>query len=175
MGDDWVELENTQPDYAAGLSLWQHRQVRAWAKRQALELNTAAERLAARDDLNRFIRETFKDMDARERRAMARMMGAGAAKPAYEVEYAEAEPRHDGMGLIIEHDVPAQDREDAQRPHSRPSNQKDDDADAETSGADLSDSGEPDNEGDDPLFAGAVPPVEPSPLDEDDLEDEEYL
>lgn len=33
VGDDWIELENTQAEYAAGLSLWQHRQIRAWPRR----------------------------------------------------------------------------------------------------------------------------------------------
>lgn len=167
IGNDWVELENTQTGYAAGLSLWQHRQIKAWAKRQSLAFNTAAERLAARDDLNRTIRETFKDMDIRERRAMARMMGGGAAQPPLEVEYAEAEPRHDGLGPVVEHEIPANEREDAQRPYSRPGTKEGDESDAEERET-------PDGDHPSPLFDVLAPPVERSPADEDDLEDEEY-
>ena len=115
-------------------------------------------------------------MDARERRAMARMMGAGAAEaPAVEVVYAEAEPRHDGLGPIIEHEVPATDREDAHRAPSRPGFGAADPA------ADGSDPADPDDgadaqDGDDhtPAFGNTDPIVEQPPVDDDQAGEEEY-
>lgn len=174
--DDWIELENTQPEYAAGLGLWQHRQIQNWAKEQHLAFNTKEERLAARDDLNRTIRELFPDMDKREKRAMARMFGANP-EPTFEVEFAEAEPRHDGMGPIIEHDAPAGQREDAQRPTSRPpiggTGDPDSSTDAETRTDGDADQAH-DGEDHAPVLGKPTPIVEPAPLDEDD-EGEEYL
>ncbi|RJX68509.1 transposase [Tsuneonella suprasediminis] len=124
VGDDWIRVENTQSEYAAGLSLWQHRQVRAWSKRESLNFVSEADRLAARHALNLAIREAFPGMDARERRAAARLAGPGPKLDALpDVEFAEAEPRHDGMGPIIEQDVPANEREDAHRAMSRPGNE----------------------------------------------------
>ncbi|UYY58000.1 DDE-type integrase/transposase/recombinase [Sphingomonas sp. S2-65] len=134
VGDDWLDLENTQPEYADGLSLWQHNQIRDFAKREALKFSSQAERLAARYELNKAIQEAFPDADARERRAMARMLGGSpGASAAFPVEYAEAEPRHDGMAPIIEHEAPANEREDALRAQSRPgfSTSAELDADAE--------------------------------------------
>lgn len=170
-GDDWIELENTQPDYAKGLSLWQHRQIRGWAKRESLAFVSQAQRLAARHALNLAIREAFPDMDARERRAAARLIGVmPAAEPNAEVEFAEAMPRHDGMGPIIEHDVPANQRDDAQRPVSRPPKK-------EGGGSSSGDAGDEDDGGAepvDPLLDPSTHVVEPTARDEDDLDDEEY-
>jgi putative transposase len=175
VGDDWVRLTNTQEEYAAGLTLWQHRQIQAWSKRESLAFNSTAERLAARDELNRAIREAFPDMDARERRAMARMMGAGAGTPPAEVVYAEAEPRHDGLGPIIEHEIPASDREDAHRAPSRPGFGATDPADDGATPADP-DCAEDAQDGDDhtPGFGNPAPIVEPSPVDDDEAGEEEY-
>lgn len=170
VGDDWLRLTNTQEEYAAGLTAWQHGQIRDWAKRQSLAFNTVAERLAARDDLNRTIRETFPDMDARERRAMARMMGPEAA-PAHAVEvvWAEAEHRHDGLGPVIGHEVPAADRADADRVPSRPPRK----------GAPAVDGAEPDGADDADDAVGSVfqapkPIVEASQVDDDESGDEDY-
>lgn len=166
VGDDWIKLENTQADYAEGLSLWHHQQVRAWKNRQGLAFTSVQERLAARHSLNLAIREAFPNMDARERRAAARLLGSQEpTKAAFEVEFAEAEPRHDGLGPIIEHEVPANEREDALRPVSRPSIGDKQDS---STGRDCADSS-----GDDPIFR-EEPIVEPAPFDDDDLEDEEY-
>ncbi|MET3761884.1 transposase family protein [Sphingomonas sp. UYEF23] len=175
VGDDWVRLENTQPEYAAGLGLWQHKQIQNWAKQQHLDFNTQAERLAARDDLNKMIRTLFPDMDARERRAMARMCGA-TPEPTFEVVFAEAEPRHDGMGPIIEHDAPANEREDAQRPTSRPAIEKpNDDTPGDETNDDTPDDETNDGEDHEPVLGKAKPIVEPAEPDEhDDNEDGEY-
>lgn len=118
-GGEWIRLDNTQPDYAAGLSLWHHRQIKDWAKRVSLAFNSQKERLIARDELNRSVREAFPDMDARERRAAARMLGRPAEVP-FPVEHAVAEARHDGMGPIVEHDPAFGSRTDAHRVQSRP-------------------------------------------------------
>ncbi|VXC84638.1 DDE-type integrase/transposase/recombinase [Sphingomonas sp. AX6] len=172
VGDDWLRLENTQPDYSAGLSLWQHRQIKEWAQRQSMQFSTVAERLVARDELNRTIRETFPDMNNRERRAMARMVGADpTARPAFDVSWAEAEHRHDGLGPVIEHQVPAEDRPDAYRVPSRPGfaksvidDEHDEDLDADDGDADTAAS----------VFRPARPIIEPSQIDDDEFGDEEY-
>jgi putative transposase len=166
VGDDWIELENTQPEYATNLTHWQHRQIKAWAKRESIAFSSEKERLVARHQLNVAIRVAFPDMDSRERRAMARMMGTGAVPATFEVEFAEAEPRHDGMGPIIEHDAPANEREDAQRRVSRPSNGK---------GAAEGDPEADDEDAETPDFGGEPLIVEPSPVDDDENGDEEYL
>lgn len=124
VGDEWIELENTQREYAADLTLWQHKQIQAWAKRQSLEFNSEEERLEARNDLNCMIRESFPDLDARERRASARMLGPKALQPDFDVEFAEADPRHDGMGPIIDHKPAVTERQDTDRKPSRPSKAK---------------------------------------------------
>ncbi len=172
VGDDWLRLENTQPDYAAGLSLWQHRQIQNWSKRQSLQFNTIAERLAARDELNCTIREAFPDMDSRERRAMARMVGAAATiPPFFEVTWEKAEHRHDGMGPIIEHEVPATDRQDAYRVPSRPGFAKRAGDEQPEDAIDLDD-GRADAE--ESILPTARPIVELAHVDEDEAGDEEY-
>jgi putative transposase len=107
---EWVTLPCTDLEYASGLSLWQHQQVRAWAKTRNLEFNSEAERLEVRAQLNDLILELAPDLAARERRAVARMMGTPAPVDTG-VEFAEAEPRHDGLAPTILHDT-ADDRTD---------------------------------------------------------------
>jgi putative transposase len=174
VGVDWLELENTQIDYAANLTLWHHKQIRAWAKAESLAFTSEKDRLKARHELNLTVREAFPDMDRRERRAMARLMGPGTeGKPMFDVEFAEAVPRHDGLGPIIEHEVPANERDDAQRPVSRP-NRNGGAAKAKNNKADDEwENG--DNPGDDaPVLDPSTPIVEPADPDDDDLNDEEY-
>lgn len=173
VGDDWLKLENTQDEYATNLTLWQHKQIQAWAKRESLAFISEKERLAARHELNLEVQKAFPDMGARERRATARLMGSGAnEKPPFEVEFAEAEPRHDGMGPIIEHDVPANEREDALRPVSRPGrnggvSNADKPYDEWNDGGNGADN-------DAPVFDADTPIVEPAGPDDDDCNDEEY-
>ena len=167
VGDEWLEVENTQPDYADSLSLWQHRQIKDWAKRESLKFTSEADRLAARHTLNLAIRAAFPSMDARERRAAARLAGSSARNDQpIEVEFAEAEPRHDGMGPIIEQDVPANEREDALRPMSRPGKvplDNDEEDGGETPGGDDLQTS--------PSHSSLL---EPSLADDDD-DDEEYM
>lgn len=171
VGDDWLELENTQADYATNLTLWQHRQIQAWAKRESAAFTSEKDRLAARHALNVAIREAFPDMESRERRAMARLMGPGAkTQSPFDVEFAEAEPRHDGMGPIIEHEAPANEREDAQRSVSRPGRKSDTAENGATGNQpDVDPSGEEVS-----ILDRDKPLVEPSDADDDDYNDEEY-
>lgn len=169
VGDDWIDLENTQPEYADGLSLWQHNQIREFAKRGSLKFNTEVERLAARHELNLKIRQAFPDADARERRAMARMMGVSGKAAPVEVEFAEAEPRHDGMGPVIEQEAPANERKDSQRVVTRPGGT--DSAGAANAG-DGPDAALEETETEEMTLFACAPPVEATP-DDDDFE--EYL
>ena len=98
----WVELPCTDLIYADGLSLWQHKQIRDWAKRKNLEFNTEDDRLEARQKLNDLIIEMAPGMAARERRAVARMLGTPVSG-GMQIETAEAPPRHDGMAPAIRH------------------------------------------------------------------------
>ncbi|MDF2605128.1 hypothetical protein [Sphingomonas sp.] len=168
-GEEWIELENAQPEYAAGLTLWQHKQIQAWAKRQSLEFNSEEERLQARDDLNRAIRQAFPDLEARERRAMARMLGPKAAAPDFDVEFAEAEPRHDGMGPIIEHEPAAPERLDTERQPSRPAKGESTDATNASTNADHAEG--TDGETHQPMME---PPLVEIPQS-DDVDFEEYV
>lgn len=112
----WVELPCTDPEYAAGLTLWQHRQIQAWAKRRSLAFTSVEERMEARRQLNELIVELAPDMPSRERRAVARMLGQAPAGD-IPVRLEEAEPTHAGNGPIIEHRM-NDEREDAQvKPH----------------------------------------------------------
>lgn len=123
-GSEWLELECTQPEYAENLTLWQHKQTVHWAKNQHLEFISEEDRLAARAALNQTLREAFPDLDARERRAAARML---SAKPQIEeptIEFAVAEPRHDGMGPVIDIDLAMIERQDLDRKPSLPAKTK---------------------------------------------------
>lgn len=123
-GSEWLDLKNTQPEYAENLTLWQHKQIVHWAKKQNLEYVSEEDRLAARADLNRTLREAFPDLDARERRAAARMLSAKPQIEAPIIEFATAEPRHDGMGPVIDIDLAMTDRRDLDSKPSLPAKDK---------------------------------------------------
>lgn len=114
----WVELLCTDLEYSDGLTLWQHRQIKAWAKRRSLAFTTVEERMEARRQLNELIVELAPDMPARERRAVARMTGE-PPQGEISVTLDEAEPTHAGNAPIIEHRT-NEDREDADMKPSRP-------------------------------------------------------
>lgn len=114
----WVELPCVDQAYADGLTLWQHRQIKDWAKRKSLAFNSVEERLDARRQLNDLILELAPEMRPRERRAVARMTGQSAAGH-MQVTLEEAEPTHHGMGPIIEHQTNEM-REDADIKPDRP-------------------------------------------------------
>jgi putative transposase len=96
---EWVSLPCEDDEYAVGLSLWQHEQIRKWAKEQQLAFNTQEERLEARHGLNKRILELAPD---RERRAVARMLGTPIDRADSSVLFGQAEPRHDGLAPAIE-------------------------------------------------------------------------
>lgn len=143
----WVELPCTDLEYADGLTLWQHRQIKAWAKRRSLAFTSVEERMEARRQLNDLIVELAPDMRARERRAVARMLGQSPISE-IPVELAEANPSHAGNGAIIEHRT-NEDRSDAHVKPDRP---------ARNAGRPDPDSGTPneeEQEEDDSAEAGA--------------------
>jgi putative transposase len=156
--NEYLRLDNVDQEYAKGLPLWRHRQIVRWIEKENLAFNTVAERLEARRQLNERILELAPEMKNRERRAMARMLGKPLTEA--EVDFAEAPPTHDGLAPVIEHDLAADERIDAEVELSRPANN----AGGETAGdEDPRDEGEPDLEIDwnDPLWN--------SPPDEDEL------
>ncbi|MGI4880519.1 MAG: Mu transposase C-terminal domain-containing protein [Janthinobacterium lividum] len=115
-----VRLPCTTPDYAEGLGLWQHKQIREWTVRENREFNTPEERLSARNELNKLIRQVAPDLAARERRAIARMTEGGFGNAVTSGVVIERAPhRHDGMGEIL-HDPAAETRTDADRSVSNP-------------------------------------------------------
>jgi putative transposase len=98
----YVTLPSTTPRYAEGLSLFQHEQVRAWARREALAFNTEDEQLAARHALNERIKELAPSVAIRERNAMARMLGSTFGARTQDLpQIIEVEERHDGLGGIV--------------------------------------------------------------------------
>lgn len=101
---EWVTLPCADQRYARGLSLWQHQQLRAWANKKNIAFNTEDERLEARRQLNNLIIELAPDTPARERRAAARMLSTSCATE-LQVDVVEAEPRHDGLSPVIEHET----------------------------------------------------------------------
>lgn len=138
VGHEWVRLRCTDQDYASGLSLWQHRQIRAYARRERLRVETEEDRLVARAELNHSIQEHLPDLKMQERRVAARFVQGEAPSAVSAVEHAVAEPRHDGLGPIVAHEPAHIHRDDLHRPHGRPSQRsgdpEDDDASPENSG-----------------------------------------
>ena len=115
----WVRLPCTDQEYASGLSSWQHNQIRRWAQQRTLAFNTPAERHKARNDLAENIRRAAPKLAQRERRAMARLAGIAVVPPVGTPTIAYAEPQHDGLGPILEHQT-AEDRADAGVTPNRP-------------------------------------------------------
>lgn len=131
VGRDWVRLRCTDHEYASGLSLWQHKQIRAFAKRERLRIETEEDRLVARAELNRSIQEHLPQLKMQERRVAARFVEGEAPSAVCAAEHAVAEPRHDGLGPIVAHEPAHAYRDDLHRPPSRPSmrsNDAEDDA-----------------------------------------------
>lgn len=126
VGREWVRLRCTDREYASGLSLWQHRQIRAFAKRERLKVETEEDRLVARAELNRSIQKHLPELKMQERRVTARFVEGEAPSAVSAVEHAVASPRHDGLGPVIEHDPAHIHRDDLHRPPSRPSGRSED-------------------------------------------------
>lgn len=120
VGSEWVPLQCTDHAYARGLSLWQHKQIRRFAKRKRLSMQSEEDALLARAELNRAIAEAFPDLKAQERRAASRFLVGEAPSGGWVVEHAVADPRHDGFAPAIGHDPAHGFREDRHRAPDRP-------------------------------------------------------
>ena len=103
----YVELRATQQDYAWNLTLDQHQQALAWAKRRNAAFNTEDERMAVLHALNEFIEEVIPHAGARKLRALARHTQGqiGEAEPDVPIRHTDAS--HDGMGDVIVQDSAA--------------------------------------------------------------------
>lgn len=154
--NEYLRLDNVDQEYAIGLPLWRHQQIVKWVEKENLVFNTVEERLEARRALNERILELAPEMKIHERRAMARMLGKPLTEA--EVEFAEAPPTHDGLASVIEHDLAADERIDAEVKLSRPA--------ARQVGA--KDDTDPRDEGDQDLELDADDPIWHSPADEDE-------
>lgn len=113
---DYVELFAVQSDYAWGLTLHQHLQARAWAKRRNHAFNTEAERQDALHALNLFIENIVPSLKSRERRGVARHLEG----PLADAPIAHADASHDGMGEVVEHDAAGPEKLDWDVAPSRP-------------------------------------------------------
>ena len=115
----WVSLPCTDPEYACGLSAWQHDKIRRWAAARNLAFNTPEERTKARADLADSIRAVAPKLAQRERRAMARLAGETVIPAVGTATVTYADPRHDGPDADVAHDT-AEDRTDADVVPTRP-------------------------------------------------------
>lgn len=118
----YVPLLCTNQDYAAGLSLFQHERLQAWAKTNNKAFSTPSEQLLARAELNDLIRKAIPDVAERERRAMARMLGYAAVQERQGVlpEIATAPARFDGLAPVVTVEANANGRIDGNSLASRP-------------------------------------------------------
>ncbi|MBX3595068.1 DDE-type integrase/transposase/recombinase [Sphingomonas sp.] len=159
------ELFATQQDYAAGLTLDQHEQALAWAKRRNLAFNSEEERMAALNNLNEFIQKRMPSLATRERRVLARTTEGPIARDEVDVPIGYADPRHDGFGETIEHASTDNDRIDWDQKPSRPAKGK------------VADGGSHDADGREDWDQSEFDPATGlflSPADEDELFEEEY-
>jgi len=117
---EYFTVTSATPDYSAGLSLYAHEQIQAWAKKQGLEFASDEDRLEARHALNQRVRDLLPDVDFRERRAMARLLGSGIVQDRQDIAIAEAEPRHDGLAPVNVVSAAADEREDGHHLTGRP-------------------------------------------------------
>lgn len=69
----WVELVCSDEQYASGMPLWFHEQIRAEAKRAGAEFNTEEERLAARARLIAAIKAISPEASARARKRVGEL------------------------------------------------------------------------------------------------------
>lgn len=141
----YVTLPCVTPQYAAGLSLFQHKQIRAWAKRENLAFSTESDQLTARHGLQKLVYDLAPDIAERERRAIARMLGSAAVQrlSGSAPGIAEAASRHDGLGPVIEVAPAADEREDGEWLADRPPPTKPEDVTASPLDPNLDDQAAP--------------------------------
>lgn len=169
--NEYLRLDNVDQEYAKGLPLWRHRQIVKWVEKENLAFNTVEERLEARRLLNERILELAPEMKTRERRAMARMLGKPLGDA--EIDFAEAPPTHDGLAPVIEHDLAADERIDAEVRLSRPgspSGDSNDEGDTDGEAAAGARGGDADDrdEGESDIETEIQDPLWSSPPDEDE-------
>ncbi|WP_233247597.1 integrase catalytic domain-containing protein [Caulobacter endophyticus] len=119
----YVTLPCTDERYSAGISLWHHQQLKAWAKHKGLEFSTQEDRLAARLKLVEMIQQSAPELRLRQRRAVARLLTAPKILKALKgnsATLAYAPSRQDGMAPVIPHDTLARHRIDGDTPPNRP-------------------------------------------------------
>lgn len=155
----YVALPCTMPRYAQGLTLWQHRQVRAWAAKENLTFNTEDERLAALKGLSDRILELAPSASARERRAIARMIGSD--KAATVKQEIPGMPWEDLQTTVV-HEAAADTRTDSE---IRRGPAVDDDDEATEGAPTPDDDGRADETQN--LFEAEEGPLDPGPEDED--------
>jgi putative transposase len=118
----YATLPCLDEQYAAGLTLWHHKQVQAWAKSQGLEFTSEHERLTCRARLAERIQSAVPGAKARDRRAQARLLSSpkieAVSGSRMVIDYAPA--RHDGLAPVIVHEALAPFRTDGGRKAPRP-------------------------------------------------------
>ena len=116
---EYLPFPAVHEEYVEGLSLRQHEAVQAYAKKANLAFNTETEQILARHELNEYIRELAPSLDARERKALARIAEKSLIAP-ITVEETFADARHDGMAGVSSIELPAKHRHDASQKPTRP-------------------------------------------------------
>lgn len=118
----YVTLPCTDETYGGLVSLWQHRELQAWAIRKGEEFSTQADRLRVRAGIINMLEEMAPTLRGRERRAFARLQNSPKvqARTTGEVALAYAPARHDGLAPIIDHEPLSSARSDGGQKPSRP-------------------------------------------------------
>ncbi|WP_019831131.1 DDE-type integrase/transposase/recombinase [Sphingomonas sp. PR090111-T3T-6A] len=119
----YVRIPSCQPRYTEGLSLFQHRQIKAWAKREARAFNSEEDQLGARQALNDLIHKLAPDLEMRDRRAMARMFSSDRLQryqPSMPVPVETVVSNVDATGHTIQVSTGASVREDGAHLPPRP-------------------------------------------------------
>lgn len=119
----YVTLPCRDDRYAGGVSLWQHTQIRKWAKEKGLQFSSAEDRLRARHALTEKIEALAPELKIRQRKTVARLRESPIIQERLAskgVTVALAPSRHDGLAPIIPHSTLASVREDGSIPPTRP-------------------------------------------------------
>lgn len=122
----YVTLPCAEPEYAEGLSLWHHNQIKAAAREAGLGFSSRQLRLEARARLVAKVERLMPDAKMRQRRAMTRLLLAPKVEPipsgVVEVQFAPS--RHDGLAPIVPQIALASERSDGGLRPTRPARPK---------------------------------------------------
>lgn len=80
----YYELKCTEPDYAAGTSLWQHKEIRKFAVARGESFSSAAQRRDMRLALTRSIEEACPEISLKGKRAQKKLQDAFLSEAAFE-------------------------------------------------------------------------------------------